>query len=120
MARRILIIEDDQNIANFVKINFELEGFETIMAFDGEEAIKSIDGIPVDLAILDLMIPKKDGWEVLEYIKGKKRKVPVIITSAKTRHQDIERGLSLGVVDYVTKPFDPADLVQKVKKILGE
>lgn len=117
----VLIIEDDTNIATFMKINFELEGFSVIQAFDGEEAIQIISNRNPDLIILDLMIPKKDGWEVLEYMKKRNISMhtPVIITSAKTQKGDLDKGASLGVTEYVTKPFDPVDLVGKVKAILS-
>lgn len=116
----VLIVEDDTNIATFMKINFELEGFDVIQAFDGEEAIQSFINNKLDLVILDLMIPKKDGWEVLEYIRKQdpEKKVPIIITSAKTQRNDLAKGTELGVTEYVTKPFDPVDLVIKAKAVL--
>lgn len=116
----VLIVEDDTNIATFMKINFELEGFEVIQACDGEEAIQTFINNKPDLVILDLMIPKKDGWEVLEYMRKKdpEKKVPIIITSAKTQRSDLAKGAELGVTEYVTKPFDPVDLVIKAKAVL--
>lgn len=116
----VLIVEDDTNIATFMKINFELEGFDVIQAFDGEEAIQLFINNKLDLVILDLMIPKKDGWEVLEYIRKQdpEKKVPIIITSAKTQRNDLAKGTELSVTEYITKPFDPVDLVIKAKAVL--
>lgn len=118
----ILIVEDDANIATFMRINFELEGFSVVQAFDGEEAIKAFTNHLPELVILDLMIPKKDGWEVLEYMRNcdPNKKVPIIITSAKTQQGDLAKGAKLGVTEYVTKPFDPVELVAKVKAVLSD
>lgn len=116
----ILVVEDDESIANLLRINLNLAGFQPILARDGEEAIRKFDQDNVRLVLLDLMIPGKDGWEVLAYIQEKRRgEVPVIITSAKTQRADLEKGFSMGIVDYVTKPFDPLDLAEKIRHILS-
>jgi DNA-binding response OmpR family regulator len=116
----ILVIEDDESIANLIKINLDLTGFKTILAGDGDIAVQLFDANPVSLVLLDLMLPGKDGWEVLEHIKSKGNgKIPVIVTSAKTQRSDFEKGADMGVVDYVTKPFDPYDLIQRIKGILS-
>jgi DNA-binding response OmpR family regulator len=115
----ILVIEDDESIANLIKINLDLTGFKAVLAHDGEAAIQMFDCNPVSLVLLDLMLPGKDGWEVLEHINAKGLgKIPVIVTSAKTQRSDFAKGAEMGVVDYVTKPFDPYDLVQRIKEIL--
>lgn len=115
----ILVVEDDESISNLLQINLSLAGFEPIMARDGEKAIEIFRDTPVELVLLDLMLPGKDGWEVLAYIQEKSHgQTPVIITSAKTQKADIEKGFQMGVIDYVTKPFDPLDLAEKIKRVL--
>ncbi|MBI2265989.1 MAG: response regulator [Armatimonadetes bacterium] len=120
MGHKILIVEDDESIANLVKINLELEGYQTLMAADGEEAIQALDTETPDLVVLDLMIPKFDGWEVLKHMNETRRDnhLPVIITSAKTQKEDLDKGAAFGVVDYLVKPFDPQDLINKIQEVL--
>ncbi|MCL5055236.1 MAG: response regulator transcription factor [Firmicutes bacterium] len=116
----ILVIEDDESIANLIKINLDLTGFKTILAGDGDIAVQLFDTNSVSLVLLDLMLPGKDGWEVLEHIKAKGNgKIPVIVTSAKTQRSDDALPICMGIVDYVTKPFDPYDLIQRIKGILS-
>ena len=116
----ILIVEDDESIANLLEINLDLAGFKSIIARDGEEAVSLFDPSKIALVLLDLMLPAKDGWEVLEHIqKESEGKVPIIITSAKTQKGDLKKGFEMGIVDYVTKPFDPLVLAEKIKFILN-
>lgn len=115
----VLVVEDDQSISNLIRINLDLAGFTPVMALDGDRAVEVFSNTNVDLVLLDLMLPGKDGWEVLAYIKEKSGgKVPVIITSAKTQKIDVSRGFESGATDYVTKPFDPFELIGKIKEIL--
>src|SRR5579872_3636742 len=116
----ILVVEDDESIANLMRINLQLVGFSTLMAKDGEEAIELFSKNEVQMVLLDLMLPGKDGWEVLAYINEKSsKKIPVIVTSAKTQRTDIAKGFEMGIIDYVTKPFDPVELAEKIKRLLS-
>lgn len=115
----VLIVEDDESIANLLQINLDLIGLDSLIARDGDEAIQLFDSSSILLVLLDLMLPGKDGWAVLDHIKtAGQGKVPVIITSAKTQKADMAKGFQMGVVDYITKPFDPVNLTEKVKLIL--
>lgn len=115
----VLVVEDDPSISNLLKINLSLSGYTPAIAEEGEKAIRIFSENPVDLVLLDLMLPGKDGWEVLSEIRKEKKKVPVIVVSAKTQKADVAKGLEMGVIDYVTKPFDPIALMDKIKKVIG-
>lgn len=118
-ASMVLIVEDDESIAKLLQINLDLVGLPSIIARDGEEAIELFDPSSIVLVLLDLMLPGKDGWEVLEHIKKESEgKTPIIITSAKTEKADLSKGFQMGIVDYITKPFDPFTLAEKIKFVL--
>lgn len=117
--KTVLVVEDDPSISNLLKINLTLAGYTPAIAEEGEAAVRIFSERPADLVLLDLMLPGKDGWQVLEEIRKKKRKVPVIVVSAKTQKSDLTKGLEMGVTDYVTKPFDPIGLMEKIKKLIG-
>lgn len=120
MSAAILIVEDELNISQMMQETFKLEGFEVDAAFDGDQAIeKARFGLP-DLILLDIGLPNKSGWEVIEYLKKEEqtKAIPVIILSAQSQQQDIERGLSLGAARYLTKPCDPFKVVETVKEVL--
>jgi len=115
----VLIVEDDQSIANLLRINLDLAGFKTILAMDGNQAVELFNKNRVDLVLLDLMLPGKDGWEILAYINEKSNGlIPVVITSAKTQRADLTKGFEMGIAYYITKPFDPEELVDRIKTIL--
>lgn len=114
MSKKILIVEDEKPIADILKFNLEKEGYETLMAADGEEAvIKALTGDP-DLILLDIMLPKKDGFQVLREVREKKQ-VPVLMLTAKAEEVDKVLGLELGADDYITKPFSIRELLARVK-----
>jgi len=119
MAKTVLVVEDDPSISNLLKINLSLAGYTPMTADEGEKGIQLFSDHPADLVLLDLMLPGKDGWEVLEAIRKMKRKVPVIILSARTQKTDLAKGAEMGATEYVTKPFDPIGLMEKIKKIIG-
>lgn len=116
-AKTILIVEDDNKTASLVALYLEKEGFRTIVAEDGLAAIKIIEQQPFDFVILDLMLPKMDGWEVCRTIR-RTSDVPIIMLTAREDEVDRISGLTLGADDYVVKPFSPRELVARVKAIL--
>ena len=110
----ILVVDDDKEIANAIEIHLSREGYNIIKAFDGEEAIKKVNENEIHLIILDVMMPKKDGLQTLEEIR-KSKTIPVIMLSAKSEDYDKISGLDLGADDYITKPFNPLELIARVK-----
>lgn len=111
---RILLVEDDQEICEMVRDYLEKENFEVLTAEDGEAALRLFDRSGADLVILDLMIPKVTGLEVLQHIRGSSV-VPVIILSAKDSETDKTLGLALGADDYMTKPFSVVELLARIR-----
>jgi two-component system phosphate regulon response regulator PhoB len=120
IKQRILIIEDDKHISKLVKYNLEKAGYACFTVGDGEEGLKILDKQPIDLIILDIMLPKMDGFEVCRMIKqeNKTRHIPIIMLTAKGEEVDRIVGLELGADDYVVKPFSPRELILRVKAIL--
>lgn len=117
MAGRILVVDDERPIAEILKYNLEKEGFEVILAFDGEEAMERVLNERPDLVILDIMLPKKDGFTVCREIRAS-RDLPIIMLTAKETEIDKVLGLELGADDYVTKPFSAREVLARVKAIL--
>lgn len=111
---RILVVDDEKEIAELICHYLNAEGFETVVCFDGNDALKKIHSEEFDLAILDIMLPGTDGLTLCAQIR-KKHKYPVIMLTAKTAFSDRISGLSLGADDYVTKPFNPPELVARAK-----
>jgi DNA-binding response OmpR family regulator len=109
----ILVADDEEEIANLIAIHLEKEGYKVIKVFDGDEALKVIQTQSIDLAILDIMMPKMDGYEVTRQIR-EQHNMPIIFLSAKTSDFDKVHGLVIGADDYMTKPFTPIELVARV------
>ena len=114
---RILVAEDENSILKLVTRYLENEGFTVFAAHNGEQALDIWLESPVDLAVLDVMMPRMDGWEVLSEIR-KESDIPVIMLTAKREEQDRLQGFELGTDDYLTKPFSPRELVMRVKALL--
>jgi len=115
--RIILVVDDEQRMARFIRLNLEHDGFQVVEAYRGMDAIKSLRDTMPDLVLLDVMLPDIDGFEVLSLIREVSA-VPVIMLTAKGEEDDRVRGLELGADDYVTKPFSPRELVSRVKAVL--
>lgn len=117
---RILIIEDDKHIAKLLNYNLEKAGFNCRVASTGEEGFDFLSSYPVDLVILDIMLPGMDGFEVCRRIKGDSRlkKISVLMLTAKGEEVDRIVGLELGADDYMVKPFSPRELILRIKAIL--
>jgi len=111
---KILIVEDEEAILIGLQDNFELEGYEVNVARDGEEAIAKVDSFQPDLVLLDLMLPKKNGFEVCRYIRHRHPSTYVIMLTAKTDEPSKVTGLEIGADDYVTKPFSILELLARV------
>ena len=118
MARNILVVEDDRNISDLIRMYLEKEGFEVRSAYDGGKAVEEFDKQAPDMVLLDIMLPVMDGWAVCAYIR-EKAKTPIIMLTAKSEDTDKVLGLTVGADDYVTKPFSPSELVARVKAHLA-
>ena len=112
--QKILIVDDDNNIAELIALYLTKECFETKIVNDGEEALKEFVSFRPDLIILDLMLPEVDGFDICKQVRQEKN-TPIIMVSAKKDDIDKIRGLGLGADDYMTKPFSPSELVARVK-----
>ena len=110
----ILVVDDDKEIVNAIEIYLSQEGYHIIKAYDGEEALEKLKENEIHLIILDIMMPNKDGIETLQEIR-KDKTIPVIMLSAKSEDYDKISGLNTGADDYVTKPFNPLELIARVK-----
>lgn len=117
-GRRVLVVEDDPSIAIGLRINLESEGYEVHVAEDGERGLELARGVEPDLIILDVMMPKRNGLEVLHDLRSEGRTMPIIILSAKNAEMDKVAGLELGAEDYVAKPFSLAELLARVRVAL--
>ena len=116
---KILIVDDEPNILLSLEFLFKKEGYKVFIARDGEEALGIIEEMDPELVILDIMMPKVDGYEVCRHLKSRHLATKVIFLTAKSKQQDVQKGLNLGADLYLTKPFSTKDLVQKVKILMN-
>lgn len=114
----ILLVEDEENLHEALKLNLELEGYEVTSAYDGAEALKAVNNEYFDLIILDVMLPELDGISVVESIRIQQNEVPVLILSAKNSSADRVLGLKKGADDYLTKPFNLEELLIRVNNLI--
>lgn len=117
MQYKILIVDDDENICELLRLYLEKDGFETIVANDGEQAVDFANKYSPDLILLDIMLPKLDGWQVCREIR-KTSETPIIMLTAKGETFDKILGLELGADDYVSKPFDTKEVIARIKAVL--
>jgi DNA-binding response OmpR family regulator len=117
IKRRILIVDDEERMVRFIRLNLEHDGFEVEEAFNGRQALDKLRQTLPDLIILDVMMPDLSGFEVLRMIR-ESNDVPVIMLTAKAEEDDRVNGLELGADDYITKPFSPRELVSRVRAVL--
>ncbi len=122
MNGRILIVDDEEVIRKFVKIQLTKLGFDVVEATDGEEAIQRLMDDRFDLLICDIMMPKKDGWEVLKAARSNPptKELPIIVLTAKNEDSDMFKGYELGANYYMTKPFTKAQLLYGLRLMMGE
>jgi CheY-like chemotaxis protein len=118
---RVLVVDDDEVIRQLITVNLELEGFDVYTAVDGQDCLDKIKDVAPDVVTLDVMMPRLDGWETAARLRQDPDldTVRVILLSARAQEADVERGSRIGVDAYLTKPFDPDDLVDTVRR-LGE
>ncbi|MGH2795474.1 MAG: response regulator transcription factor [Actinomycetota bacterium] len=121
-GKRVLVVDDDRVIQQLLEVNLELEGYQVAgTASDGKEAIKMAEDLKPDLILLDIMMPKMDGLEVCRHLKSdpKLAKIPVVLLSARAQDMDIREGIEIGADAYLTKPFDPVELLDVVGRLLA-
>lgn len=121
MSKRILIADDEPNIVVSLEFLMKREGFDVQVAVDGEAALQAIAGQVPDLILLDIMLPRKDGFEVCQQIRANPQwqSIKVVMLTAKGRDTEVSKGLALGADAYMTKPFSTKDLVAQVRQLLG-
>jgi CheY-like chemotaxis protein len=118
--KRVLICDDDPVILRLLQVNLELEGYDVVLAHHGEEAVEVATAEQPDLIILDIMMPRLDGYQTMEKLKvGESTSdIPVLFLSAKAQASDIEQGHEKGVAGYLTKPFDPSELLEVIEELV--
>ncbi|MRG91777.1 response regulator transcription factor [Polyangium spumosum] len=116
--RTVLVVEDDDSIAMGLEMNLSAEGYHVLLATDGESGLELARAGGIDLLILDVMLPKLNGFELLRMLRGERYTMPVIMLSARGAEMDKVMGLELGAEDYITKPFGLAELLARVKAVL--
>jgi two-component system, OmpR family, alkaline phosphatase synthesis response regulator PhoP len=119
MPKKILAVDDERHIVRLVQVNLERAGYEVVTAFDGKDALEKVASEQPDLVVLDVMMPYMDGFEVLQNLRKNPstRELPVIMLTAKAQDADVFRGWQSGVDCYLTKPFNPMELISFVKRI---
>lgn len=120
--KRILLVDDEIELVEMVKMRLEASGYEVITAYDGQEALNKAKRVKPDLIILDIMLPKMDGYKVCGLLKADIRysKIPIIMFSAKAQEEDMKLGEEVGAQSYVTKPFEPQVLLSKITELLKQ
>ena len=117
MVNKIIVVDDEKEIRNLIEIYLKNEGYEVTKASDGEEALEILEKEDIHLIILDIMMPKMDGIEVCKRVR-ENLNIPILMLSAKSEDMDKIQGLMTGADDYITKPFNPLELIVRVKAIL--
>jgi len=118
MSQKILIVDDEESIVTLLKYNIEQAGFDTEIAYTGQEALNQANEHTFDLIVLDVMLPEMDGMEVCKQLRQKQIQTPILMLTAKDDEFDKVLGLELGADDYLTKPFSPREVVARIKAIL--
>ncbi len=118
----VLVIDDDPVILELLRVNFEIEGFDVITAVDGEEGLEQAQALRPDVVISDIMMPRRDGLQLLGDLKAdpETEDLPVILLSAKAQKAEVQEGLDLGADDYITKPFDPIKLIDRLNAVVSK
>jgi DNA-binding response OmpR family regulator len=120
MAATVLVVEDDPVILRLLEVNFEMEGFEVVVAHDGQEGIDLAKQVAPDIVVSDIMMPVKSGLELVQTLRADPATahIPILLLTAKAQAADVQIGLEAGADDYITKPFEPVDLVERVTGLL--
>ena len=117
MAKTVLIVEDERAIVEILKFNLKREGYETLEALDGQTGLQLAQTEAPDLILLDVMLPKMNGFDICKTLRGENRTTPIIMLTARSQEMDKVTGLMTGADDYVTKPFSPAELTARVDSL---
>ena len=121
-AHRVLVVDDDDVIRQLITVNLELEGFDVVTAFDGQDALDKVKDADVSVVTLDVMMPRVDGWEAAARLRGDPdtAHIKVVLLSARAQEADLQRGEKIGVDAYLTKPFDPDELIDIVRRLADQ
>ena len=122
MAKRILVIEDEPHVLAVIRKRLETRDYEVVTAADGREGLRQARSAKADLIILDLILPGMDGFQLCALLKrdDSLRQTPILMLTARTQESDVERGIALGANAYMTKPFKPAALLQRIAELLDK
>lgn len=118
----MLVVDDDDVIRQLITVNLELEGFDVVTAVDGQDALDKVKDANVQVVTLDVMMPRLDGWEAAARLRAdpETRHIKVVLLSARAQEADLQRGEKIGVDAYLTKPFDPDELIDTVRRLVAE
>ncbi|MDQ1746524.1 MAG: hypothetical protein QOD07_787 [Frankiaceae bacterium] len=121
-AHRVLVVDDDDVIRQLITVNLELEGFDVVAATDGQDALDKVKDANVSVVTLDVMMPRVDGWEAAARLRNDPdtAHIKVVLLSARAQEADLQRGEKIGVDAYLTKPFDPDELIDIVRRLADE
>jgi CheY-like chemotaxis protein len=121
MSPRVLVVDDDPQVLRLMRVNLELEGYDVVSAPDGEEALEAVVNERPDVVVCDVMMPGVDGLTVLRNVRANPQtsKIPFVVVSAKAQRSDVKAALDMGADKYITKPFDPQDLLDAVENLLN-
>ncbi|HET7529899.1 MAG TPA: response regulator [Mycobacteriales bacterium] len=121
-AGRVLVVDDDDVIRQLITVNLELEGFDVVAAVDGQDALDKVKDAQPQVVTLDVMMPRVDGWEAASRLRADPdtAHIKVILLSARAQEADLQRGERIGVDAYLTKPFDPDELIDLVRRLMSE
>ena len=119
---RVLVVDDDDVIRQLITVNLELEGFDVVTAVDGQDALEKVKDAQPRVITLDVMMPRLDGWEAAARLRGdpETAHIKVILLSARAQEADLQRGERIGVDAYLTKPFDPDELIDLVRRLMDD
>lgn len=120
--KRILIVEDEKELVELITFRLEGEGFHVLTAFDGVEALATVEKERPDLILLDILMPKMNGYEVCRRLKADERyrDIPIIYLTAKAQEEEMKAAIEMGADAYIAKPFEPADLIGTINKLIEE
>jgi CheY-like chemotaxis protein len=118
---RVLVVDDDDVIRQLITVNLELEGFEVATAVDGQDCLDKVKDVDPAVITLDIMMPRLDGWEAADRLRADPETagIKVVLLSARAQEADLQRGSRIGVDAYLTKPFDPDELIETVRRLAG-
>lgn len=121
-AGRVLVVDDDDVIRQLITVNLELEGFDVVTAVDGQDALEKVKDAQPSVITLDVMMPRLDGWEAAARLRSdpETAHIKVILLSARAQEADLQRGERIGVDAYLTKPFDPDELIDLVRRLMDD